>query len=404
MTLNKKISLFLIINFIASIILSLNAQNQKIKELENKRMQLKKEIQQINSLLIDNNKITKTAYGDLENISIKINRNQDLIRITNQQINLLTNQIIKNEDQVVELNIIVEKAKDDYSKMVFNSYKSRLKESKLMFLLSSENFLQALKRTQYMNQYSVNRRNYANSISSNIKEIELINDTIIKNIGKKEDLLNQNQIEKKKLSDEKSKQSNLINGLKRKEKAYRNQIDKKQKLSKQLDVEIDRLIKEAIKESNKNKEENVFRLTPEAKALAKNFLSNKGNLPWPVERGVIIQKFGLQPHPVVRTTKIQSNGIVIATTKNASVRTVFNGTVLSVLKFKSSNLTVLIRHGDYITAYKNLSKVYIEKGEEVNALQIIGNTFDNNDDSKTTLQFSIFKNTTALDPYLWIAK
>lgn len=404
MTLNKKISLFLIINFIASIILSLNAQNQKIKELENKRMQLKKEIQQINSLLIDNNKITKTAYGDLENISIKINRNQDLIRITNQQINLLTNQIIKNEDQVVELNIIVEKAKDDYSKMVFNSYKSRLKESKLMFLLSSENFLQALKRTQYMNQYSVNRRNYANSISSNIKVIELINDTIIKNIGKKEDLLNQNQIEKKKLSDEKSKQSNLINGLKRKEKAYRNQIDKKQKLSKQLDVEIDRLIKEAIKESNKNTEENVFRLTPEAKALAKNFLSNKGNLPWPVERGVIIQKFGLQPHPVVRTTKIQSNGIVIATTKNASVRTVFNGTVLSVLKFKSSNLTVLIRHGDYITAYKNLSKVYVEKGQNVNALQIIGNTFDNNEDSKTTLQFSIFKNTTPLDPYLWIAK
>ena len=404
MTLHKKISLFLIINLIASIILSLNAQNQKIKELENKRMQLKKEIQQINSLLIDNNKITKTAYGDLENISIKINRNQDLIRITNQQINLLTNQIIKNEDQVVELNIIVEKAKDDYSKMVFNSYKSRLKESKLMFLLSSENFLQALKRTQYMNQYSVNRRNYANSISSNIKEIELINDTIIKNIGKKEDLLNQNQIEKKKLSDEKNKQSNLINGLKRKEKAYRNQIDKKQKLSKQLDVEIDRLIKEAIKESNKNTEENVFRLTPEAKALAKNFLSNKGNLPWPVERGVIIQKFGLQPHPVVRTTKIQSNGIVIATTKNASVRTVFNGTVLSVLKFKSSNLTVLIRHGDYITAYKNLSKVYVEKGQNVNALQIIGNTFDNNEDSKTTLQFSIFKNTTPLDPYLWIAK
>lgn len=404
MTLNKKISLFLIINFIASIILSLNAQSQKIKELENKRMQLKKEIQQINSLLIDNNKITKTAYGDLENISIKINRNQDLIRITNQQINLLTNQILKNEDQVVELNIIVEKAKDDYSKMVFNSYKSRLKESKLMFLLSSENFLQALKRTQYMNQYSVNRRNYATSISSNIKEIELINDTIIKNIEKKEDLLNQNQIEKKKLSDEKSKQSNLINGLKRKEKAYRNQIDKKQKLSKQLDVEIDRLIKEAIKESNKNTEENVFRLTPEAKALAKNFLSNKGNLPWPVERGVIIQKFGLQPHPVVRTTKIQSNGIVIATTKNASVRTVFNGTVLSVLKFKSSNLTVLIRHGDYITAYKNLSKVYVEKGQNVNALQIIGNTFDNNEDSKTTLQFSIFKNTTPLDPYLWIAK
>ena len=400
----NKIIIFLILSFLAPNTYLLNAQNTKIKDLENQRLQLKREIQEINSLLVNNNKTTKMAYGDLENISIRINRNQDLIKITNDQINLLTNQISENELKVSELNVIIKAAKDDYSKMVFNSYKSRLKESKLMFLLSSENFLQALKRTQYMNQYSVNRRNYANKISSNIVEIELINDTIIKNIDTKESLLNQNKTEKKKLSEEKVKQGNLINGLKRKEKAYISQIDKKQKLSKQLDIEIDRLIKEAIKESNKSSVENVFKLTPEARALAKNFLSNKGNLPWPVERGVIIQKFGLQPHPVVRTTKIQSNGIVIATTKNANVRTVFNGIVLSVLKFKSSNLTVLIQHGDYITAYKNLSKVYIEKGEKVNALQIIGNTFNNKEDSKTTLQFSIFKNTKPLDPYLWIAK
>ena len=130
------------------------AQNSKIKELENKRIQLKKEIKQINGLLIDNTKQTKMAYGDLENISIKINRNQDLIKITNEQINLLTTRISNNKEKVNELEIDVMKAKSDYSKMIYNSYKSRLKESRLMFLLSSENFLQALKRTQYMNQYS----------------------------------------------------------------------------------------------------------------------------------------------------------------------------------------------------------------------------------------------------------
>ena len=379
------------------------AQNSKIKELENKRIQLKKEIKQINGLLIDNNKQTKMAYGDLENISIKINRNQDLIKITNEQINLLTTRISNNKEKLNELEIDVMKAKSDYSKMIYNSYKSRLKESRLMFLLSSENFLQALKRTQYMNQYSDNRRSYANKIESNIIKIKSINDTINKNILSKENLLNENKLEEKKLSKEKTIQSNLIKGLKRKEKSYKNEIDKKQKLSNQLDKEIERLIKEAIKESNKNTSDNVFTLTPEAKLTAKNFLSNKGNLPWPVERGVIIQRFGLQPHPVVRTTKIKSNGIVIATTKNANVRSVFNGVVLSVLKFKSSNLTVLIQHGNYITAYKNLANVYVEKGQKVNALQIIGITFDN-DESKTTLQFSIFENTKALDPYLWIAK
>ena len=381
----------------------IHAQSTKIKELENKRIQLKKEIKEINGLLIDNTKQAKMAYGDLENISIKINRNQDLIKINNEQINFLTSTIVKNERKVNQLKIDVDKAKNDYSKMIYNSYKSRLKESRLMFLLSSENFLQALKRTQYMNQYSDNRRSYANKIDSNIEKIKLINDTIIKNIESKESLLAENKLEEKKLSQEKNKQTNLINGLKRKENNYKNDIDKKQKLSNQLNKEIEKLIKEAIKESNKNSTKNVFTLTPEAKLTAKNFLSNKGNLPWPVERGVIIQKFGLQPHPVVRTTKIQSNGIVIATTKNASVRSVFNGVVLSVLKFKSSNLTVLIQHGNYITAYKNLASVFVEKGQKVSSLESIGITLDN-DESKTTLQFSIFENTKALDPYLWIAK
>ena len=381
----------------------INAQSTKIKDLENKRIQLKKEIKEINGLLIDNTKQAKMAYGDLENISIKINRNQDLIKINNQQINLLTSTIVKNEKKVNQLKTDVDKAKNDYSKMIYNSYKSRLRESRLMFLLSSENFLQALKRTQYMNQYSDNRRSYANKIESNIEKIKLINDTIIKNIESKESLLAENKLEEKKLSQEKNKQTKLINGLKRKEKNYKNDIDKKQKLSNQLNKEIEKLIKEAIKESNKNSTKNVFTLTPEAKLTAKNFLSNKGNLPWPVERGVIIQRFGLQPHPVVRTTKIQSNGIVIATTKNASVRSVFNGVVLSVLKFKSSNLTVLIQHGNYITAYKNLASVFVEKGQKVSSLESIGITLDN-DESKTTLQFSIFENTKALDPYLWIAK
>ena len=381
----------------------IHAQSTKIKELENKRIQLKKEIKEINGLLIDNTKQAKMAYGDLENISIKINRNQDLIKINNQQINLLTSTIVKNERKVNQLKKDVDKAKNDYSKMIYNSYKSRLRESRLMFLLSSENFLQALKRTQYMNQYSDNRRSYSNKIESNIEKIKLINDTIIKNIESKESLLAENKLKEKKLSQEKNKQTKLINGLKRKEKNYKNDIDKKQKLSNQLNKEIEKLIKEAIKESNKNSTKNVFTLTPEAKLTAKNFLSNKGNLPWPVERGVIIQRFGLQPHPVVRTTKIQSNGIVIATTKNASVRSVFNGFVLSVLKFKSSNLTVLIQHGNYITAYKNLASVFVEKGQKVSSLESIGITLDN-DESKTTLQFSIFENTKALDPYLWIAK
>ena len=397
---NIYIKILLIILLIPQIFV---AQTQKISELENKRKILKEEILKINSLLIDNSKKKKNAFSDLENLTFKIIRKEELIKLTNQQINLLNYDVKKNEEKIEKLNIEILRARKDYAKMIFNSYKSRLKESRLMFLLSSQNFLQAFKRSQYFDQFSKSRREIASSIQSNVKNVKASNDTLKIKISQKEYLIESNENEKKKLSNEKKDQNNLINSLSKRESSYKKQINDKQKQALLLDKEIDRLIKEAIRESNKNSSSTIFSLTPEGKALAESFSNNKGNLPWPVERGIVIQKFGLQTHPVVRTTKIKSNGIVIATNENANVRTVFKGKVLSILKFKGSNLTVLIQHGNYISVYKNLSKVYVNKGQDVESLEIIGQVFSNNSDSKTTLQFSIFNNTTALDPYLWIA-
>ena len=175
--------------------------------------------------------------------------------------------------------------------------------------------------------------------------------------------------------------------------------------SEKIDKEIEKLIKEAIAASNRKKaKSNNFSLTPEALALAKSFELNKGKLPWPVSRGVVIQKFGTQPHPVVRTAKIKSNGIVIATEKSAKVKTVFKGVVLSVLKFRGSNPTVLVQHGNYITAYKNLAKVFVEKGDNLDSGQVIGEVYNNESLGKSTLQFSVFKKTTPLNPIYWILK
>ena len=380
------------------------AQTKKIKDLENERKVLKNEILEINSLLINNSKKKKNAFNDLESLTYKINKSETLIKLTNDQINLLNFEVEKNEDKIYKLNVEIIAARKDYSDMIFNSYKSRLKENRLMFLLSAENFLQAFKRSQYFEQFSKNRKEMALSIQTKVGTVKKIIDTLKTKISEKDSLINFNLSEKKILSNEKKEQNNLIRSLKKRESAYKKQINDKQRQASLLDKEIDRLIKEAIKESNKNSSLSTFSLTPEAKALAESFSKNKGKLPWPVERGVIIQKFGLQSHPVVKTTKIKSNGIVIATTKNANIRSVFNGKVLSILKFKGSNLTVLIQHGNYISVYKNLSKVYVNKGQNVESFDIIGEVFSSNSESKTTLQFSIFNNTTALDPYLWIAK
>ena len=380
------------------------SQTTKIKQLESQRILIKKEIDNINALLFDNSKTTKIAYNDLENISIRIYKNQELIKLTNQQINILTNEIDKKNDSIDFLESEIKQVREQYSLMIKNSYKSKLKESRLMFLLSSDDFLQALKRSRYINQFSKDRKRVANKISNSIKLLDKKIVTLNSLKSDKNNLLKQNEENQINLEAEEKSKERLISGLRRKEKAYKKQINEKQKISINLDKEIDRLIKEAIRKSNDESDNNLFKLTPEARALSEKFSANKGNLPWPVERGAVIQKFGLQPHPVVRTTKIQSNGLVIATTKDAEIRTVFNGTVLSILKFKGSNITVLVQHGSYITAYKNIDEVYVEKGEKVSALQKIGKVFNPKDGSKSTLQFSIFNNTKAIDPYMWIVK
>ncbi|MBL33256.1 MAG: peptidase M23 [Gammaproteobacteria bacterium] len=380
------------------------SQTTKIKQLESQRLLIKKEIENINSLLFNNSKTTKIAYNDLENISIRILKNQELIRLTNQQINILTNEIDKKNDSIDFLKSEIKQVRKQYSLMIMNSYKSKLKESRLMFLLSSDDFLQALKRTRYINQFSEDRKRVADKISNSINLLDQKITMLNSLKSDKKNLLKQNKENQINLKSEEKSKERLISGLRRKEKAYKKQINDKQKISINLDKEIDRLIKEAIRKSNNESNNNIFKLTPEARALSEKFSANKGNLPWPVVRGVVIRKFGLQPHPVVRTTKIQSNGLVIATTKDAEIRAVFNGFVLSILKFKGSNITVLIQHGSYITAYKNIDEVYVEKGEKVSALQKIGKVFDPKDGSKSTLQFSIFNNTKAIDPYIWIVK
>tara|TARA_B100000902_G_scaffold393756_1_gene448612 strand:- start:1287 stop:2507 length:1221 start_codon:yes stop_codon:yes gene_type:complete len=381
------------------------SQTNNREKLEIKRLELQNEIKKINELLFSNKRKKAAVYSDIENLSLKIQRKEELVKLTNQQINLLNNLIEKNQQEEALLGANLIDVKKNYEEMILKSYKTKSGKSRLMFLLSSESFFQAYKRVQYIKQFAIFRKNQANKILFLINEIGDINKELNFQKTKKEELLKDNRNIKKSLESEKKESNTLAYELRRQEKKYLNEIDKKQRLSLQIDKEIERLIREAIAKSNKEKSKSEgFKLTPEAKELSKNFVLNKGKLPWPVIRGVVIQKFGTQPHPVVKTAKIKSNGIVIATTKDEKVKTVFEGVVLSVLQFKGSNPTILVQHGDYITAYKNLSKVYVKKGDRVVSNQNIGEVFTNNSTGKSTIQFSVFKNTTPVNPLFWIIK
>ncbi|MDA9362177.1 peptidoglycan DD-metalloendopeptidase family protein [Flavobacteriaceae bacterium] len=397
---------FLILAFLLSALL-VHAQKSTQKQLEDKKADIKKELKEINALLFTNKQTKAAVFSDVENLSYKIERKQELIKLTNQQINLLNQEIEDNSKSIEKLEKDLFEVKEAYKEMILKSFKSKSGKNRLMFILSSETFFQAFKRTQYIKQYSLFRKNQAKKIGLISAELKEIKKELLYKRDLKQGLLTKNRSTQKTLESEKKEAKNIISKLRNKEKKYKRNIIAKEKESQKIDKQIDKLIREAIARSNKNKSSKNskgFNLTPEAKALAKKFELNKGKLPWPVSRGVVIQKFGTQPHPVVKTAKIKSNGIVIATEKSQKVKTVFEGSVLSVLQFRGSNPTVLVQHGNYITAYKNLSKVFVSKGDKVSSNQYIGEVFTNSSTGKSSIQFSIFQKTTPLNPLLWILK
>ena len=375
------------------------------KKLEAQRTKLMNEIKQINNLLFSNTKIRKNAIDEVEDIQVRLNVRSELIKVTNMQANLLIRRININQRNIDTQRKELDELKKEYAKMIQKSYASKSLQNRLMFLFSSENFLQAYRRIQYLKQYARYRRNQGLEIAEKTKLLQNLNKILIEENEIKIRLINENRVVQQKLAEEQKKQQDLINTLRVKQKSLKLQIAKKQKQREKINKEINRLIREAIAESNRisgKTVKDVFQLTPESKLIAKNFQENKGRLPWPLEKGVITQGFGRQRHPVVKTTIIQSNGVTISTEPFAKVRAVFDGEVMSIIIIKGSNPSVLIRHGSYITLYTNLSKLYVKKGEKVASKQVIGEVFTNQQTGKTQLQFGIFNNIKALNPKDWV--
>ena len=397
--------LFLVLFWIGTGVVLSQSTTKRQQELEAQRVRLKNEIKQINELLFSSKKTRKNVVTEVEDLQVKLSVREELIKVTNAQVNLLTRKINLNERNISNQRKELEVLKADYAKMIQNSYTSKSLQNRLMFLFSSENFLQAYKRIQYLKQYTQYRRKQGLAIAEKTQLLQELNKALIEEKSKKLVLVEENKAVQEQLKEERNVQENLIKSLRRKERSLAAQISKKEKEARAIDKEIDRLIRAAIAASNKaagKTGKKTFELTPEAKLIAANFEANRGRLPWPLEKGVVTQGFGRQRHPVVKTTTIQSNGVTIATAPATQVRAVFEGEVMSVVTFKGSNPSVLIRHGNYITVYKNLGKLYVKKGDKVKAKEAIGEVFTNQQTGKTEIQFSIFNNVKVLNPKGWI--
>lgn len=402
---NRAINTILLI-FLIFCSLSVNAQSPKQKELEAKRQQLQEEIEQINALLFTNRKKERSIISQVEDLNYKVSVRKNLIKVTNDQANLLTREINRNQKEISNLRSQLKVLKEDYAAMIVKSYKSRSDQSKVMFLLSSDNFKQAYKRLQYIKQYANYQQEQGEKIKAKTEKLQGLNASLLKQKSEKDKLIEENRIAKNRLEDELKEHNALVASIRKNLSVYSSQVKKKQQEADKIDKEIDRLIREAIAESNKkagnSSTSKGYVLTAEAKALAANFESNKGKLPWPVERGVVKVRYGKQPSPIDNTVTINSNGVRIATEEGAKVRAVFDGEVTRIVVIRNANPAIIIRHGNYFTIYKNLSKIFVKQGDKVSTKQIIGEVFTNKNSGETILGFGVNKNSNTENPANWI--
>ena len=402
--------------FLCSISVMWGQESQQEK-LEKRKAEIQQEIQENERLLKTVKSKEKSAVNVIILQSNKIKLKEKLIRTTEKQAKILGNDMYINQLKINKLNRELAVLKEDYAKMIVKSYKSRSEQSRAMFLLSSENFLQAYKRAQYMKQYTSYRKMQGEEIKSKTDSLLGYNEKLnIQKVAKKK-LLVENTQEKLSLEKEKEIQLKLVNSIKKDKKKITSDIKKKQQESKAIDRQIDRLIREAIAEANrKAASENAKNnpnapvspfnstkivLTAEAKILADNFRANRGKLPWPVEKGFVSLPYGNQPHPAYPTLMVQNSGVEITTEQGANARAVFGGEVTSVIVLSPVNKAVMIQHGDCFTVYQNLSSVYVSKGDKVNIKQSLGK-IRTNGEGKTILKFTISQNTTYNDPATWL--
>jgi len=368
-------------------------------ELEKRKDEALQEISYTNKLLEQTQKNRKTSLNNLILLKNKNKKRKNLIASINEEVKLIS-EIIKEKENVIKLlEEDVKKIRKQYETLIYYAYRNKQYKNNLSFIFAAENFNQAYKRTKYLQKIAEFRHKQAKLIqrlqkvlTDNIEDLE-------EDKKEKELLLVDEQKEWDKLNRETREENSLVVNLQKKEKQLRRKLREKRRIAKKLEEEIERLIAEEARKAR-----GLDRLTPPQKLIADNFRSNKGRLPWPTERGIITEKFGLHKHDILKGVQVRNNGVDIATSQGATARTVFEGEVRKIIAIPGANQAVIIRHGNYLSVYQNLVNVAVKTGDNVRVKERIGTVFtDTNNDNKTVLHFEIWEENTKLDPSVWLS-
>lgn len=385
------------------------AQKQTKKDLENKKKQLQAEIEKTNQLLNETKKNKKLSLNQLVMLNKKISVREELIATINGEISELNKQIVENNESIKGLQNDLAKLKSEYAKLIYYAYKNQDAYSRLVFIFAASDFEQAFMRLKYLQQYSDYRHKQAERILSTKKNLNEKVQSLEERKSDQRVLLSSQEVEKHNLTSEKTEKEQVFSELQQQESKLKKDLEKKKQDAKKLQQAIQRIIEKELEKQlsqapkGKPKSQKLI-LTPEAQLLSSSFATNKNKLPWPVAKGVISERFGTHPHPLMPNIDINNNGIDITTNNGSLTRAVFDGEVTGIANIPGAGQLVIIRHGDFLSVYANLKDVYVKSGEKIKTKQNIGSIIFDEDDSKTVLHFEIWKGQTKLDPEGWLYK
>ncbi|MCK5823171.1 MAG: peptidoglycan DD-metalloendopeptidase family protein [Bacteroidales bacterium] len=393
-----------------AILFALNSYEQTRNELEKQKKTFEKKIKYTNQLLKQTKKSTKYSSHKVLILQNKISNRNQLINNIEQEVNLLDTIIHKDQKKIILLRSNLKQLKQEYAKMIYYAYKNRSYYDKLVFIFASEDFNQAYKRLKYFQQYSQYRKRQADLIvNTRLRLVQKLDSLeIIK--AEKLELVYEKKNENSSLLTEKQQQAKILDNLKTKKSKLINRLRKQQIAANNLQRRIETIIAEEARKATEMARKKgkgtgkIFMLTPEDRFVSKEFYKNKQHLPWPTQRGIVTSYFGEHPHPFLKGIVIRNNGIDITTTSGSVIRSIFEGEVSRVFSIKGANITVIVRHGNYLTVYSNLRDVIVKAGDKLKAKQAIGVAFtDADNDNKTVVKFQIWKENKKLNPILWLA-
>lgn len=380
------------------------ASPQSLDELRKQKQEAANEIKLTNDLLTRVSASQKATVDRLRLLTNQISQRQKLISNMSGEVSLLQ-EVINNNTMVVSmLEEDLQNIREEYARMIQYAYKNRGTYDKILFLLSADNFNQAYRRLIYIRQYTSFRQKLAETITI-LQNLMATKVTDLENHKRvRQEVLNDQLNENQKLEKEKRQQNSLAQKLQSQQKELRNKLAQQRRIEQQLEQEIQRIIEEEAQKTGTPARQG-FALTPEQKLIGNNFEQNKRRLPWPVERGVITEKFGVHPHPVLKNVTVNNNGINIATEPGAKARAVFGGEVSRVFGITGGNMAVIIRHGQYLSVYSNLVNIMVKKGDKVEVRQNLGTIYhDASEGDKSILKFQIWKESTKLNPEEWLVR